>query len=335
MIWFIIALLGWLGQIMNKTLSKIIVILGPTASGKTDLGVVLAKKFGGEVVSADSRQIYRKMDIATAKPLLDPSFIRRENEAVYLVDGVPHYMLDIVDPGEGFSLAEYKRRAIECIYDILERGKLPIIVGGTGLYIWAIVDNLDIPQVAPNKKMRKGFEEKNLDELVELLKKLDPEGAKGVDLQNPRRVIRALEVVVTTGESFVKQRKKAEPLFDALQIGIKLLKEEIFRRIDARCDEQIKKGLIAETEALVKQSYGWNLPSMSGIGYKEIGMYLRGELTLTEAIELFKRNTRNYAKRQMTWFKRDERIRWIEGWDMKKTEKLVSEYLGFKPQILK
>lgn len=309
-----------------SSLPKIVVVLGPTASGKTSLGIQLAKKFNGEVVSVDSRQVYKKMDIATAKPVGRWKKVSWGGK-VYVVEGVPHYMIDIIDPGTDLSLADYKRQAIERIYSILERGKVPFIVGGTGLYIWSIVDNLDIPNIPPNKKLRRGLERKPLSKLVAMLKKLDPEAFKRVDLNNGRRVVRALEVAILSGQSFVEQRKKGEPLFEALQIGISHPREELYARISRRIDEEMYSGLIEETTALLKQKYDWILPSMTGIGYKQIAAYLRGEMTLEQAISDMKRDTRRYARRQMTWFKRDTRIQWVEGGDVATAEKMVKKFL--------
>ncbi|MEK7680536.1 MAG: tRNA (adenosine(37)-N6)-dimethylallyltransferase MiaA [Patescibacteria group bacterium] len=305
-----------------KNLPKIIIVLGSTASGKTDLGLALAKKFDGEIVSADSRQVYKKMDIGTAKP--HGAWRKICGAESFAVEGVPHYMMDIVAPKENFSLADYKERAIAVINSILGRGKLPIIVGGTGLYIWALVENLDIPKAAPNQELRKRFEKKSKAELVALLKKVDPESAKRIDLKNPRRVLRALEVFTFTGESFYKQRTKSKPLFNALQIGINMPKAELYKRIETRVDRQIADGLIEETKKLAEK-YPWTLPSMSGIGYRQVGCYLRGEVTKDEAVEMLKKDTRNYAKRQTTWFKRDQRINWVS--DPAEAEKLVRRFL--------
>ncbi|TSC83969.1 MAG: tRNA dimethylallyltransferase [Parcubacteria group bacterium Gr01-1014_13] len=302
-------------------LPKIIVILGPTASGKTDLGLALAKKFNGEIVSADSRQVYKKMDIGTAKPIGE-----WENKKVFVVEGIPHHLMDIVDPKKDFSLADYKAMATKSIKDILSRKKLPIVVGGTGLYIQALVENLDIPKVAPNKDLREEFEKKKLPELIVMLEKMDPETAEKIDLKNPRRVLRALEVVIQTGKSFSKQQTKSKPVYEVLQIGIDLPREELYKRINTRVDGQIAEGLIEETKKLAKK-YKWTLPSMSGIGYKQIGFYLRGEMTQNEAIEILKRDTRRYAKRQMTWFKRDKSIIWIKNSDLALADKMIKEFL--------
>lgn len=303
-------------------LPKIIVILGPTASGKTDAGLLLAKKFNGEIVSADSRQVYKKMDIGTAKPAGE--WVKE----AYVVDGVPHHLMDIIDPGESFSLADYKERAMDAIKEILNRKKLPIIVGGTGLYIRSIVDNLDIPKVAPSKQLRKQLAGKTLAELVDMLLKIDPMTAKKIDLKNPRRVLRALEVFILSGESFLTQSIKSNPIFDVLEIGIDCPKEELYSRIDARVDAQMKDGLLEETKELLKRKYGWQLPSMSGIGYKQMGFYLRGESTLNEAVDILKRDTRRYAKRQMTWFRADKKIKWIKKTDIKSIQGLIIKFLA-------
>ncbi len=334
---------------MQNKLPKIIVIVGPTASGKTDLGLVLAKKYNGEIVSADSRLVYSGMDIGTAKPggqwsstvILGESskaardlsdngqrfFLRRRNDRLtYVVDGIPHHLIDIVNPDQEFSLADYKKMAVDAIDDILQRGKLPIVVGGTGLYVWALVDNLDIPKVAPDNALRKELESKSLPEIVQMLQEKDPESAARIDLKNPRRVMRALEVVMASGQSFARQQTKSEPLFNALQIGLEVPKEELYKRIEARVDAQIEAGLVEEVKSLVDAEYSWELPSMSGIGYRQIGMCLRGELSLSEAVELLKRDTRQYAKRQLTWFKRDKRIQWVR--ELDETERLVDGFLS-------
>jgi tRNA dimethylallyltransferase len=278
-------------------LPKIIVIVGPTASGKTALSLDLAREYNGEIVNADSRQVYRGMNIGTAKAPKDAGSDK------YLVQGVSHYLIDVVNPDEEFSLAHYKRLAEEAIDDILARGKLPIVVGGTGLYIWAMVDNLDIPAVAPNLELR-----------AEL---------KKIDIKNTRRVLRALEVALSGGP-FIGSQKKNAPKYEALQIGLSIGREELVNRINARVDEQIKEGLVDEVSALAKK-YAWTLPAMSGIGYRQIGYYLRGEMPLDEAIEEIKKATRRYAKRQMTWFRRDKRIKWIK--DMGEVEEMAGDFL--------
>ncbi len=304
---------------------KLIVILGPTASGKTDLAIKMAKEFNGEIISADSRQIYKKMDIGTAKP--DGKWKTVAGKRRYLVEGVPHYAIDAVNPGKTFTAAEFKKLAIESVEDIGRRGKIPFLVGGTGLYVWAVVDNLQFPSGDPMKKLRAGFADKSIEELVELLKKVDPEAVSFVDIKNKRRVIRALEVAISTGQSFSVHRAKTEPLFDCLQIGIRWPIDELFQRIDERIDEQWEKGWQGEVESLVRQKYSFDLPSLSGIGYREVVKYLAGEMTLPEMFRILKRETRRYAKRQITWFKRDKRIQWIEKSDVSAARGMIADFL--------
>jgi len=305
---------------------KLVVLLGPTASGKTDWGLRLAKKFNGEIISADSRQIYTKMSIGTAKP--DGEWKREGAHKVFYTDGIPHHLVDFVDPGKQFTLADFRDLAVKYIKRAIRRKHVPILLGGTGLYIQAVTDNLDIPRVPPNKKLRLGLEEKNLHSLVSLLKKLDPKALSLVDLRNKRRIIRALEVTIMSGEHFSSQRQKGESLFDTLKIGIKMPREELYRRIDMRTDEMIEKGLVSEVQALSRQKYGWQLPSMSGIGYRQFKPYIEGKTALAEAIAALKRDTRRYAKKQMTWFRRDAKIRWCTEYE--EAERLVDEFLNFR-----
>ncbi len=308
-----------------KALPKIIAVLGPTASGKTDLGIFLAKTFNGEIINFDSRQIYKKMKIGTAKP--DGVWQKNEYGSSYVVDGVSHHLMDIVNPDKEYTVSDFKLGAIEKINDILKRDKLPILVGGTGLYFWTIIDNLDIPSVKPNNSLRQGLLEKPLDELVVMLKNFDPKSAEKIDLKNPRRVLRALEVVLGSGESFVDQTTKSDPLYSVLQIGIEWPWVELRKRIDVRADKQIAAGMIEEVKNLVAENYDWNLPSMSSIGYKQIGDFLQGKTSFDKAVELFQIATRHYAKKQITWFKRDKRIIWLQGPDQNVAEKLVDNFL--------
>lgn len=310
---------------MAAALPKMVAIVGPTSSGKTRLSLIIAKRFQGEVVSADSRQVYTKMNVGTAKPY--GIWQKLPGRDAYVVEGVPHYLVDTTDPGHEMSLAEYKNEAFFNIDAILTRKLLPVVVGGTGLYIWSIIDNLEPPKVAPNKVLRRSLEERSLADLLLWLKRLDPESYATVDIKNPRRVIRALEVAIMSGESFTKQKKQAEPLYNVLQIGLHRDLSDLYTRIDAAVDHQISDGLIEETQALIKQKYGWNLPSMSSIGYKQIGDYLQGKCTKEEAVADIKQATHKYAKRQLTWFKRDKRIVWINGDDVTKATDLVQKFL--------
>lgn len=281
-----------------KRLPKIVVIVGPTASGKTALAVRLAKKAGGEIVSADSRLLYEGMDIGTAKPT--------EGER----EGVPHHLIDVVPPSKTLTLAEYKRRAIRAIRAILKRGHLPIVVGGTGLYVRAIVENLEIPEVPPDPEYRAFLERKGKTWILARLRKLDPDYAARIG-PNPRYATRALEVIRATGKPFGAQQGKGAPLFDALTIGLDPGKKELDRRIDRRVDAMIAAGLVDEAKKLARR-YAWDLPSMSGIGYHELKGVLEGAKTLEKAIEEIKADTRRYAKRQMTWWRRINKVEWFE-----------------------
>lgn len=306
----------------NKPLSKVVVIVGPTASGKTDWGLRLAKKFNGEIIMADSRQVYKKMDIGTAKEPGEWKWVGMHK--VFHIQDIPHHLVDFLDPGKFFSVTEFKDGAIKHINDIIKRGHLPIVAGGTGLYIHGLVDNLEIPKVAPNKKLRDSLEEKSSEELMQWLEKLDPVTAQTVDKLNKRRVVRALEVCVLSGVPFSEQQKKGRPLFDFLQIGIEVPREILFQRINDRVDKLMQLGLLKEVEGLTKQKYSWDLPSLSGIGYRQFKPYFNGEATLEQVIEWLKRDSRRYAKRQITWFKRDSRIGWVTEYE--EAEKLVKEF---------
>jgi tRNA dimethylallyltransferase len=292
-------------------MSKLIVIIGPTASGKTSLAIKIAKKFNGEIISADSRQIYRGMDIGTAK------------------SRTPHYLIDIKNPNQDYSVGEYKKDALNAITEIIASGKNPILVGGTGLYVSAVVNNWEIPQIKQDKKLRAKIErkikEKGLDSVFRKLVALDPEAAYIVDPKNPRRVIRALEVAILTGRPFSEQRKKGKPLYNILQIGLNPPLEILKSRINARILEMAKDGLIREVKKLVKK-YGYKVKALDAIGYREIIDYLKKKITLEQAITQMQSNTWHYAKRQITWFKKySPKAKWIK--NEKEAEKLVRKFL--------
>jgi len=301
------------------TKPKIIVILGPTASGKSTLAVDLAKKFNGEIISADSRQIYKGMDIASGK------ITKKEMKSV------KHYLIDITLPNKIISLAQWKKLANQSIKKILARKKLPIICGGTGLYISALVNNFNIPKGQADSSLRMRLEQKDIKELFTELKKIDPKTAKTIDKKNKRRLVRALEVATKTGQSFRDQQKKATPKYEFLQIGIDIPRDELFRKINKRVGLMLKKGLLREAKKLLKR-YPTTLPSMSGIGYKEIERFINKKLnergkpfTEKETIEYIKSNTRHYAKRQITWFKRDTNVKWMT--KPKEIEKLITSFI--------
>jgi len=283
-------------------MTPLLVILGPTASGKTGLSIRLAKKFDGEIISADSRQVYKYMDIGTAK-------IRNKE-----MEGIKHYMLDIVSPDQEFTLADYVRQAKIHIGDIIKRGKLPMLVGGTGLYIRAICDNYRIPRVPPNNELRaqiqKEITERGEDFVYEKLKEVDPVAAAKIHPHNHRYVIRAIEIALSNN----KESKIGEKLeYNILKLGIHWDREKLYERIDKRAAMQIEEGLINETKTLIANGFDVSKPSMSSLGYPEILKYINGEMLLGEAVELLQQNTRNYAKRQLTWFRREKDIVWIPG----------------------
>jgi tRNA dimethylallyltransferase len=291
-----------------EQLIPLVVIAGPTATGKTALALALAgqlrHEWESEVVSADARQIYRLMDIATAKP----SAAERAR--------VQHHLLDVVWPDETLSLAEYQRLASVAIAEVWARGRLPLLVGGAGLYIRAVVDGLAIPEVAPQPELRSDLEAllaaEGVASLHARLAALDPVAAARIDARNPRRLIRALEVCLVTGRPFSEQQGARPTPYRPLFLGMNMERDALYGRADARIDAMLAAGLIAETEALLERDYGWELPSMSSLGYRQISAYLRSEITLDEAITRFKRATHGYIRRQLTWFRRDKRIAWLD-----------------------
>lgn len=306
----------------SKKLQKVVAIVGPTACGKTSWALRLAQQFTGEIISADSRQVYKKMDIGTAK---EPGEWRRDGlRRTYYIYDIPHHLIDFLDPGKQFTVAEFRDKTIKYCKLAHKNKRNPFIVGGTGLYIYALTSNLQIPRIPPNKKLRDSLEEKTNKELMKWLETLDPKTAEAVDENNKRRIIRALEVCILSGSPFSEQQVKGDPIFDILQIGIDVDREVLYERIDKRVQEMFDQGLLKEVEMLHKQKYGWSLPSMSGIGYGQFQEYFEGKISLEEVKEKLKRDTRRYAKRQLTWFKRDKNIVWCK--DYEEAEKLVKEF---------
>jgi len=289
-------------------MNKLLVILGPTASGKSDLAIKIAKLFNGEIISADSRQIYKEMNIGTAKPTKDNL----------------HHLLDLINPDKYFSAAEYKELAYKVIKNIQNRNKLPILCGGTGLYISSIIENWQFPKVPPQKKLRKELEKKSAQQLFGIYQKLDPEGAKFIDKKNKRRLIRAIEVCKVNNKPFWQQRKNDKPLFNTLIIGIKLPKEELKKKIAKRIKKMMKMGLKTEIRTLVKK-YGW-ISSLETIGYQEWKECLGGKINIKEVQDLIELHTIQYGKRQMTWFKKMKNINWIN--NEKEAIQLVSDFIA-------
>lgn len=292
-----------LESFLKKAQKPLIVILGPTASGKTALSLKIAHKIGAEIISADSRQIYKGMKIGTA------AILPKDQE------GIIHHMLGITTPDKPISAAEYKKSALKKIKEVYKRGHIPILVGGTGLYISAIIENYDIPAVKPNKCLRnqlqKEAKEKGAESIHKKLRKLDPEAADNIHPNNIRYVIRAIEVALALTKGKNKSKTKTNEKFDIFIIGIACPREKLYERINKRVDSQIKKGLIKEVENLLKKGYKENLPAMTSLGVKEIIPYLKGRMSLEECLEILKRNTRRYAKRQLTWFRRYDNVNWL------------------------
>ena len=296
---------------MSQQTTKIpvIFIVGPTASGKTDAGIRLAEAIEGEVVSADSRYLYRGMDIGTAKPSI------KERK------GIPHWLIDVADPDETWSLSLFRSAADEAIQDIHSREKTPIVVGGTGQYVRAILEGWSIPEGEPDLRLRNALEnwgnEIGAEELHRKLSLLDPEAAANIQWQNMRRTVRALEVIFSSGRKFSEQRTTKECPYNALILGMRRDRPLLYDRIDRRVDWMIQNGLVEETSGLLAKGYRETLPSMSAIGYKEICDYLNGKTDLDQAAQLIKFRTHNYVRRQANWFKAgDPDIHWVDPDDL-------------------
>ncbi len=286
----------------------LIAVLGPTASGKTALSIEIAKKFNGEVISADSRQIYKYMDIGTAK------VTKTE------MQGIKHHLLDVVDPKEEFTLSDFKRHAIKAINEIHSRQKTPILCGGTGLYFSSVIQNYQIPRIPPQLDLRQElttfYEQNGAEALHNLLKEKDPTSAEKIHPNNVRYVIRALEINMGVGQK--KHENKGEKLFEVFKVGIEWPRDILYGRINRRVHEQLDSGLINEVKTLLMRGYNEKLPSMTSLGYPELIEYIKGEVSLEQATENIQKNTRNYCKRQLTWFRRESDLNWIAGEEVKK-----------------
>ena len=285
---------------MKKTSSnriKVIAIVGPTASGKTAYSIELAKNINGEIISADSRLVYKDLNIGTAKP---------SNEEM---QGIPHYMINLVEPTFDYSAGLYKNEAQKIITDIHSRGKTPIVVGGTGLYTDILLKGFELPEIEPDYELRDKLSKLSPDKLYEKLKKIDSDGANTIEKNDKKKLIRALEIVSITGKSLQAARSISQSEYDVEWIGKNFERDILYKRINERVDLMIKQGLINETKNLLSK-YGRTYNIINTIGYREITQYLDGTTTLEESIELLKKNTRNYAKRQLTWFRKNSEIKW-------------------------
>ena len=286
-------------------MSKLVAVVGPTATGKTDLALRLALAFEGEIIGADSRQVYRRMDVGTAKPTAE----QRAR--------APHWLVDVVDPDEEFGLARYLDLVQAALNDVWSRGRLPFLVGGTGQYVWALLEGWQVPRVGPDWALRRELGERAQREGPEALHAevaaLDPEAARRLDPRNVRRVVRALEVMRRTGRLFSACRTRQPPNFAWLALGLDLPSEELYRRIDARVNAMIEAGFVEEVRGLLARGYPPDLPAMSGIGYRQVRQYVAGELSLDEAVARIKTETHRLARKQRNWFRRDDRrIHWLD-----------------------
>lgn len=274
-----------------------IVILGPTSSGKSELAVFLAEKLSGEVVSADSRQIYKGLDIGSGK-------ITKEE-----MRGIPHHLLDVANPKKRFSIVEYQKLATTKISEIFQRGKTPILCGGTGFYIQSIVDGIIIPEVPPNTSLRKELSSKSAEELFSILQKLAPQRASEIDAKNPVRLLRAIEIAKATGE--IQPLQKNNPPYNIIQIGLTVEKEDLKKNIMERFEKRIKAGMVEEATQLHKDGLTWKRMRELGLEYRTLADFLTNKITKEEMRETITKESLDYAKRQMTWFKRDKRIAWF------------------------
>lgn len=288
---------------------KVLVIVGPTASGKSALAMELARRYSGEIISADSMQVYRGMDLGTAKPT-------PEERAQ-----IPHHMLDLVEPGAEYSIAQFQQQGREVVADIAARGKLPLVVGGSGLYVRALIDDLELPEANSSSKLREELEAriaaKGLPALWDELHQVDPETALRIDRNNPRRVIRAMEIWLETGTRPSQQAsgvfdRPPRSIYNAALTGLLVRREALYAAIEARALTMIAHGLLEETRELIERGVSHESQALQALGYKQLVPYLKGKYSLEEALRLIKRDTRRFAKRQYTWFKADPRISWLE-----------------------
>jgi len=291
---------------VNKLKKPLIILTGPTAVGKTKLSIALAKAVNGEIISADSMQVYQYMDIGSAK-------IKKEE-----MQGVPHYLIDVLKPEEEFHVVRFQEMAKQAMEEIYAKGKIPILTGGTGFYIQAVVKDIDFSENTEKSEVRSRLEQlakdKGSEYLHQKLLEVDPDSAQKIHANNVKRVIRALEYYELTGEkiSLHNEREAAkESPYCYAYFVLNDLREKLYQRIDARVDEMLKEGLVQEVEKLSRMGYTRNMVSMQGLGYKDILAYLEGECSLEEAVYILKRDTRHFAKRQITWFKREPDVIWV------------------------
>ena len=310
---------------------KVLVILGSTASGKSDLAIKLAHKFNGEVISADSRQVYRGVDLGSDKVPRDKyqvSRIKYHDEKEYPHKGIRHHLLDVVSPKKTFTVTQFKKLAEKAIRDITKRGKIPIIAGGTGLYFDALINDWQLPKVKPDMKLRADLEKKSAEELFEQLQKLDPARAGNIDRHNKHRLVRALEIVIQTGKSSHSNilQNVGMSRYEVLKIGIKVTPGELKKKIRKRILKRLRGGVIQEMEGLKRSGVSQKRLNDISLYYRWLEPYLSGEIGKAKVLEIISTKIGQYAKRQMTWFKRDNNIYWIS--KSAETEKLVRDFLN-------
>jgi len=311
----------------SKDRPKVVVVLGPTSSGKSELAVELALAFKGEVISADSRQVYKGLDISSSK--VPGTWTRKGRRKFFVYKGVLHHMIDLISPRKRFSAGQYKKKAKRAIDDVLRRERLPIVAGGTGFYIDALIHDLDFPGVKPQKKLRKELEKLTTEQLVHRLRALDPRRAEEIDRNNRRRLVRAIEVVVFT-KSQVKpiDHTHEDDPYEALVIGIRLSEDTLKERIADVVHKRVNDGLVEEIKRIHKKGISWKKIDSLGLEYHYIVSHILEETPLEEMTELIKRDYWRYTKRQMTWFKRDPDIIWIDA--PEKAFPIVQDFLGLE-----
>lgn len=299
-----------------------VILAGPTAVGKTRLSIALAKKIGGEIISADSMQVYKYMDVGSAK-------ITKQE-----MDGVPHHLIDILEPPEEFNVVLFQQKCKEALQGIYERGHIPIVAGGTGFYIQALLRDIDFTENEENKEYRESLEklaaQRGPEWLHEMLRQVDPVSAREIHANNVKRVIRALEYYQLTGEPISKhneQERQKENAYNACYFVLNDLRERLYANIDLRVDTMLEQGLVEEVRRLRDMGCKRGMVSMQGLGYKEILDYLEGICTLEEAVYLIKRDTRHFAKRQLTWFKREPEVIWVNKNEMDYEDDRILEYM--------
>lgn len=309
-------------EVKSLERKKLILIVGPTAVGKTDLSIKLAKELNGEIFSVDSMQIYKDMDIGTAKI--------EESE----MEGIPHYMIDIVNPDEEFSVSDFRELAYKYIYEISSKGKVPIGVGGTGLYVNSLVYQLNFAEAESDEKIRDKYtelaEKYGNQYIMDKLKEIDPESAERLNLNDTKRIIRAIEIYEMTGkkmsENYSNFRKENDD-FELVIIGLNRDRQKLYERINLRVDIMMENGLVDEVRDLLERGFTKDMTSMKAIGYKEVIEYIEGNMDYDEMVEILKRNSRRFAKRQLTWFRRDERIKWFDYDEYENSEEMYCDIL--------